>query len=595
MKAYSYIRFSTPEQLKGDSLRRQLELSEKYCKNNDLELIEDFRDEGVSAFKSKNIESKLGLFIEAVESERIEKGSFLLIESLDRLSRDKVLTAFKLFTSILEKGITIVTLLDNQIYTEESINTNIGNLFTSLGIMVRANNESEVKSDRLKKTWKNKRENISKKIFTSKCPAWVKANSTFTGFNVIEKKAKIIKRIFTMTENGYGAMLIARRLNEEKVEAIGRDDKWGISYIKKILKNRELLGYFQPHEKIDGKRIPVGLPINNYYPQIISFKQFENVQEIIRHRGTKTNGRAGVMINNLFTHLVKCSCGQSMVYVNTGKSKKSGKHYLQCNKARLKAGCGCNKWNYQEFEDSFFKFISDFDLNLLINNKNETEKEKLMLKRKKLICVIENINNRIDNILNSLKTIEIDSEIINTLSIQVKDLRKEIKINEKEVDALNEKLNSEEIKNYLEAKQEFQNLSDRLKDIQNIYEITDIRISLRNIIRLMVKEIKLFNNYNIDAVQFYQDDEYFISNEFKDWLYKNGYETKEKQYDFLDTKKGNDFYKYFERSFEVTFKNGKSIEVKPFINLVNETSYTKDNLGLLKLKQDIKRSKMNYP
>jgi len=29
-KAYSYIRFSTPEQLKGDSLRRQLESSRKY-------------------------------------------------------------------------------------------------------------------------------------------------------------------------------------------------------------------------------------------------------------------------------------------------------------------------------------------------------------------------------------------------------------------------------------------------------------------------------------------------------------------------------------------------------------------------------------
>jgi len=29
-KAYSYIRFSTPEQLKGDSLRRQLESSREY-------------------------------------------------------------------------------------------------------------------------------------------------------------------------------------------------------------------------------------------------------------------------------------------------------------------------------------------------------------------------------------------------------------------------------------------------------------------------------------------------------------------------------------------------------------------------------------
>ena len=31
-KCYSYIRFSTPEQSKGDSLRRQLELSANYAK-----------------------------------------------------------------------------------------------------------------------------------------------------------------------------------------------------------------------------------------------------------------------------------------------------------------------------------------------------------------------------------------------------------------------------------------------------------------------------------------------------------------------------------------------------------------------------------
>jgi len=33
-KVYSYIRFSTPEQIKGHSLRRQLEATEKYVKDH---------------------------------------------------------------------------------------------------------------------------------------------------------------------------------------------------------------------------------------------------------------------------------------------------------------------------------------------------------------------------------------------------------------------------------------------------------------------------------------------------------------------------------------------------------------------------------
>ncbi len=50
--AYSYIRMSTDIQLKGDSLRRQEELSVKYAEEHDLELDKDFklRDIGVSAF-----------------------------------------------------------------------------------------------------------------------------------------------------------------------------------------------------------------------------------------------------------------------------------------------------------------------------------------------------------------------------------------------------------------------------------------------------------------------------------------------------------------------------------------------------------------
>ena len=36
IKAYSYIRFSTPEQIKGDSLNRQLQLSKSYAKHHNL-------------------------------------------------------------------------------------------------------------------------------------------------------------------------------------------------------------------------------------------------------------------------------------------------------------------------------------------------------------------------------------------------------------------------------------------------------------------------------------------------------------------------------------------------------------------------------
>ena len=89
IKAYSYVRMSTDIQLKGDSLRRQKESSKKYAEENNLELIETLQDIGISAFSGKNSkDGALGVFIEAIESNKIEAGSYLLVESLDRLSRD---------------------------------------------------------------------------------------------------------------------------------------------------------------------------------------------------------------------------------------------------------------------------------------------------------------------------------------------------------------------------------------------------------------------------------------------------------------------------------------------------------------------------
>ena len=56
-KAYSYLRFSTPEQSKGDSLRRQTALADEYAKRHGLTLDTELnlRDLGVSAFRGDNV------------------------------------------------------------------------------------------------------------------------------------------------------------------------------------------------------------------------------------------------------------------------------------------------------------------------------------------------------------------------------------------------------------------------------------------------------------------------------------------------------------------------------------------------------------
>jgi hypothetical protein len=66
--AYSYIRFSSSAQSEGDSFRRQIEKTVKFCEENNLHLSDTrYEDLGVSGYTGENIETgALARFIEAV-------------------------------------------------------------------------------------------------------------------------------------------------------------------------------------------------------------------------------------------------------------------------------------------------------------------------------------------------------------------------------------------------------------------------------------------------------------------------------------------------------------------------------------------------
>ncbi|MCX4136523.1 recombinase family protein, partial [Vibrio parahaemolyticus] len=126
--AYSYIRFSSAQQAQGDSLRRQTQLAQRYCEENNLTLSDtNFQDLGVSAFHSDNVkeDSGLGQFLEALEQGAIPEGSYLLVESLDRLSRAKVQTALIQMLRITQLGVKIVTLMDNRLYDKDLDTTDL--------------------------------------------------------------------------------------------------------------------------------------------------------------------------------------------------------------------------------------------------------------------------------------------------------------------------------------------------------------------------------------------------------------------------------------------------------------------------------------
>jgi DNA invertase Pin-like site-specific DNA recombinase len=363
-KAYSYIRFSTPEQERGDSLRRQTEAAVRYAALHHLELDDrlTFRDLGVSAFTGANEETgRLGEFLAAVHHGDIRRGSYLLVESLDRLSRQKPRKAVKVLERICEAGITVVTLDDGREYTEETLDEDPLALMVALLVASRAHEESAKKGRRVGAAWANKREmaKAANKPLTALCPGWLRLNADRDGFDVITERAAIVERVFAETLNGAGQHSIAQRLNREGVPVFGRGQMWQRSYINKMLSDHAVVGDFTPHrtERINGKKVRIPTEtITGYFPPVVERETFERVASMIGARPSSS----GSPVANLLAGLARCpKCEATMTRINKGSGAKHSKPFLICTRAKVGAGCNYRQVRLENVEYALFVHVEE--------------------------------------------------------------------------------------------------------------------------------------------------------------------------------------------------------------------------------------------
>ncbi len=502
-RAYSYLRFSSPEQIKGDSFRRQITLSRKYAENHNLELDESltFHDLGISAYRSKNIkEGALGAFIEAYDKGIVHQGSYLLVESLDRLSRDKVHQAYLQFSSILERGVNIVTLQDGKVYTKDSLNDNFSDLIISLATMFRAHEESQLKSKRLKDAWKNKRLQAqeSGKKLTSKAPAWLQFDKKTGEFIIIEERGEIVQRIFKMNLDGIGKRTIASQFNQEQIPVFGRAKGWQSSYIQKILENEAVIGRYQPMKivYINGKkkRLSHGDIIDDYFPAVVKLEDFlraGNMRKLRKIGG----GRKGKNFSNLFTTLARCGiCDGAMHYINKG----NGWAYLVCSNARRKVNnCKSFSWKYIPVQAAVLQSINEIDFRELYPAMYKTNMTVIRETEDRHLVKVEELR-RTEEALEKLLDLLIerpDSEALkgklDALEQRKTDLRQEIIELERLLSEQKEKISSH---HYTEGIDE---AYDKMLDAEERGDEEELfiqRSRLHQLLKLHIESIKLIPN-----------------------------------------------------------------------------------------------------
>jgi DNA invertase Pin-like site-specific DNA recombinase len=321
---WGYVRWSSDEQSKGDSERRQLQGLHDYASRHDLQLPDDhiLIDSGLSAFTGDNVSrGKLGQFLKDVDAGKIAPGTCLITEDLDRLSRQNIGAATELLRNLMRAGIDVHTIKNGHVYRAKDFGI-MDYMLSGMGAYL-SNLQSAKKRDRLTAVWEAKRKNIDAEKLTARCPEWLELSKDRTSFKIDEERERIVQSIFTDAANGLGCYTIVRRLNEKRIPPFGagRRNKQGVqgwhsSSILKILTNRAVLGEFQPYRRSNGKREKVGEVHKDYYPPIIDEELFLRAEAAREGRRIKSAAvKKGPTVANLFSGLLKCAYGLHPVWM----------------------------------------------------------------------------------------------------------------------------------------------------------------------------------------------------------------------------------------------------------------------------------------
>jgi DNA invertase Pin-like site-specific DNA recombinase len=316
-RVYSYRRFSSGRQASGHSLERQTASARAWCVESGYILDEDFvlADLGISAYTGKNAtEGALAAFLLAAKEGKIPRGSILLVESLDRLSRSAITDAVALLTSIVRAGIRVVSLIDGKEWNETTINDTV-NFIMSVLLFARAHEESATKAKRVKAAFTKKREANLPVVTCGHGPGWASASEDMQSWVLDNEKAGSVRKVFQKVAEGMGGIRIARLANEEgwplpfRVRA-NTNTRWEHTQISRLIKDRRTLGEWQPKEMVDGKLVPLGDPVINYFPQVISDELWGKVHAALngRHTIPRLRGIKG----DIFAGLFYCKCGERM-------------------------------------------------------------------------------------------------------------------------------------------------------------------------------------------------------------------------------------------------------------------------------------------
>ncbi len=377
VRAYSYSRFSSAAQAAGDSERRQTSAAREYAERHGFVLDTELVDRGVSGFTGANRDKgELKRFLAMVDQGVVRPGSYLLIDSMDRLSRLPVVQATNQLLSIALAGVKVVTLNNERTFGDTA---DLSEMMMAVMEIERSHRESLEKGRKIAAAHGNSKRRAREegRVWHSTGPSWLELVETTRTWKPIPERVALVNRIFEMTADlGMGATAIASRLNKEKQPTFSQnpDALWHGTTILKIVGSQSVLGHYQPRFK-NGK--PDGpIAIGYYGKPVVDLELFQRAQVARTQRRTSPSrgGALGTMRSLLKRRIWCAACGGTMICQRRSRDKRD---LYMCYDMTRGACDNRTRYRVAELEQTIIRTIPDIDLSLTRNEQRSEEGSKL--------------------------------------------------------------------------------------------------------------------------------------------------------------------------------------------------------------------------
>ena len=334
---FSYERVSSAKQATGGKgLQRQASDADAWCAAKGVELDQNLTlaDEGRSAFHGDHLKGALGQFLDLAQKGELGDEPVLLVEAIDRLSRQEPLDGLQdVLLNLVRSGVCLVSLEDGQEYSRATLRED-GTKLVMLALKAQAAHEySKRLSRRITSSWDAAYAELEAgrlprgDLFV---PPWCKRDGD--KITLVPEKVATIQRIFDEAVND-GHTVIAGRLNADKVPTLHGKPTWSRTAVKALLDDVRVLGQVRINyqrtisakkrerrgARADNERIFDGL-----LPVIITPDQLLLVNAAIAARSKPKNGRGSYhQTNYIGQGISRCVCGAIVGTATTSSGRKA--------------------------------------------------------------------------------------------------------------------------------------------------------------------------------------------------------------------------------------------------------------------------------